>query len=338
MLELIDIHKSYEGQPLLCGISFSIRAGETVGLLGTSGSGKSTLLRIIAGLELPEKGRVCWEGQDLALVPVYERGFGLVFQDYALFPHLDVAENVAFGLKMKRMAATDIKLRVADVLYRVNLLGFEQRNVSDLSGGEQQRVALARALAPEPGLLMFDEPVGALDRNLREQLMAEIRHILKASGIPAIYVTHDQQEAFALADRLLLLHDGRIIRDGTPEQIWNDPGSVWAARFLDTGNILPGIVTSTSRRMQVSTAAGVLDLECGHSHGIGEEIHLLIGRAGIKQAAEGQLNGQVVDVVFHQEGYKVILDNGLDFHTSLPPLPGERIFLDVAPSAIHCLP
>ncbi|MDP2995121.1 MAG: ABC transporter ATP-binding protein, partial [Anaerolineales bacterium] len=232
MLELIDIHKSYEGQPLLSGISFTVAAGETVCLLGPSGSGKSTLLRIIAGLETPEQGQVRWDGEDLVPVPVHRRSFGLVFQDYALFPHLNVAENVAFGLKMQNLAGAGTNLRVASILEMVNLTGFGDRRVTDLSGGEQQRVALARALAPNPRLLMFDEPLGALDRSLREQLMDELRRILHESGVPAIYVTHDQEEAFTLADRVLLLHDGGIVRSGTPEQVWSDPGSVWAAQFL----------------------------------------------------------------------------------------------------------
>jgi ABC-type sugar transport system ATPase subunit len=166
---------------------------------------------------------------------------------------------------------------------------------------------------------MFDEPVGALDRNLREQLMAEIRHILKASGIPAIYVTHDQQEAFALADRLLLLHDGRIIRDGTPEQIWNDPGSVWAARFLDTGNILPGIVTSVNGRMQVSTAAGMLDLECGHTHTVDEEINLLI-KSGDQADCGGSVSGRA-GCGFHQKAI-----SHLDIPDFLSSSLGERMF------------
>jgi spermidine/putrescine transport system ATP-binding protein len=184
MLELINIHKSYEGHPLLGGISFSLAAAETVCLLGPSGSGKSTLLRIIAGLEVPEQGQVRWAGADLASIPAYLRGFGLVFQDYALFPHLNVAENVAFGLRMQNLVGTERKLRVDNILKKMNLDRFRDRQVTDLSGGEQQRVALARALAPQPRLLMLDEPLGALDRSLREQLMEELRHILRASGVP----------------------------------------------------------------------------------------------------------------------------------------------------------
>jgi spermidine/putrescine transport system ATP-binding protein len=262
MLELINIKKAYQSQPLLRGVSATVSVGETVCLLGPSGSGKSTLLRIIAGLEKPDQGQVCWDGEDLADLPVHKRGFGLVFQDYALFPHLTVAENVAFGLQMQNLKGAKANPRVAETLEMVNMAGFGDRQVTDLSGGEQQRVALARAMAPRPRLLMFDEPLGALDRNLREQLMEELRRILRESRVPAIYVTHDQEEAFALADRVLLLHDGMIIRSGTPELVWTDPGSVWAAQFLDAGNVISGIVLSTSPLLKVDTPVGVLNLEC----------------------------------------------------------------------------
>jgi len=199
MLTLKNIHKSYEGKPLLKGISLEVAQGETVCLLGPSGSGKSTLLRIISGLENAEAGDVFWKGKDFSAVPPHLRNFGLIFQDYALFPHLSVFENVAFGLKMKKLGKEEIRQRVDEALKQVDLLGFESRRVTDLSGGEQQRVALARALAPRPRLLLFDEPLGALDRKLREYLLAELRGILQDTQVPAIYVTHDQEEAFTIA-------------------------------------------------------------------------------------------------------------------------------------------
>ena len=355
MLELIDIHKSYEGQPLLRGISFTVAAGETVCLLGPSGSGKSTLLRIISGLETPEQGQVRWDGEDLASVPVHQRSFGLVFQDYALFPHLNVAENVAFGLKMQNLAGAGINLRVANILEMVNLTGFGDRRVTDLSGGEQQRVALARALAPNPRLLMFDEPLGALDRSLREQLMDELRRILHESGVPAVYVTHDQEEAFTLADRVLLLHDGGIVRSGTPEQVWSDPGSVWAAQFLDAGNVVAGIVMSNTRPFQVETSAGVFELNCGvvpvpgrggvvpvpgrggHAHSTGEKVNLMVSRRGVRQTADGRVSGVVMDVIFRQDGFKVTLENGLDFYLPDAPRMGEKIYLSIPPTGVKCL-
>ncbi len=345
MLEVSEIWKSYEGQPLLCDLSFTVEAGETVCLLGASGSGKSTLLRIIAGLETPERGLVRWDGNDLSPVPVHQRNFGLVFQDYALFPHLTVAENVAFGLQMKKLSAAESGRRVADVLERVNLAGFGPRRVTDLSGGEQQRVALARALAPSPRLLMFDEPLGALDRNLREQLMVELRGILHAGRVPAIYVTHDQEEAFSLADRVLLLHEGRIVRSGTPQEVWDAPGSAWAARFLGAGNVLEGVVGADG---QVVTPAGVFQAGCAHAHRPGDAVALLLrpsgaspmrsGRSGKPlEMASGRTSGRVTDIVFQQERYKVTLSNGLYFYLAEAPHPGEEFALEIPPSAIQCL-
>ena len=338
MLELINIHKSYEGSTLLNGISFSVAAGETLCLLGASGSGKSTLLRIIAGLEIPEQGQVCWEGQDLASVQVHQRGFGLVFQDYALFPHLNVTENVAFGLKMLNLPPDEINLRVASSLQDVNLAGFGNRRVTDLSGGEQQRVALARALAPRPRLLMFDEPLGALDRNLREKLMQELRAILHTTGIPAVYVTHDQEEAYTLADRILLLHEGEIVRKGTPAEVWKEPGSAWAAQFLDVGNVIEGVVRSEVGKLKVETTAGLFELDCRFPHKNGEKINLLVRPQEARMAADGNIYGQVTDVIFHQDRFKVTLGNYLYFYLPEAPNVGENIRLVIPPSAIQCLP
>jgi ABC-type Fe3+/spermidine/putrescine transport system ATPase subunit len=337
MLEIFNLHKSYEGAPLLRGISFTVAADEIVCLLGASGSGKSTLLRIIAGLESPEQGSLRWEGRDLSSIPAHQRSFGLVFQDYALFPHLNVIENVAFGLKMLDLPREEINLRVAGILEQVNLTGFEHRRVTDLSGGEQQRVALARALAPNPRLLMLDEPLGALDRNLRERLMKELRHILRATHIPAIYVTHDQEEAFTVADRVLLLHDGEFVRSGRPQEVWNNPGSVWAARFLDVGNVIEGVVKSNAGVLQVVTSAGVLEMVCGQAHKVGEKVDILVRPHGVQKAVEGNLHGVVADAVFFQDRFKVTLESGLYFFLPEAPAIGEKISLAVSLTAVQCL-
>jgi spermidine/putrescine transport system ATP-binding protein len=343
MLEIKKISKSFEGKPLLRDISFFVMAGETVCLLGPSGSGKSTLLRILAGLEPPDQGSVCWEDQDLAHVPAHRRGFGLVFQDYALFPHLNVFENVAFGLKMLDLPAQELRPRVTGVLQKVNLAGFELRRVTDLSGGEQQRVALARALAPNPRLLMFDEPLGALDRNLREKLMQELRDILRATAVPAIYVTHDQDEAFSLADRILLLHDGQIDRAGTCSEVWSEPGSAWVARFLGVGNVLEGVKRPDGR---VDTPAGIFSVDCRHNHSAGDKVSLLLRPQGVQKALRANpsppfevnmLSGVVTDVVFHQDRFKIILANRLYFYLPEAPKLGDEIHLQVTASALQCL-
>jgi ABC-type Fe3+/spermidine/putrescine transport system ATPase subunit len=341
VLEVRNISKTYEGKPLIKDISFTVGAGETVCLLGKSGSGKSTLLRIIAGLEEAQAGQILWDGIDLTSTPPHLRDFGLVFQDYALFPHLNLYDNVAFGLKMRRMAQEEISRRVASALEMVNLRGFEARNVTDLSGGEQQRVALARALAPRPRLLMFDEPLGALDRALREDLLNELRAILHQTNIPSIYVTHDQEEAFALADRVLFLHDGDILREGSPVDVWANPGSAWVAEFLGLGNVIEGLVINKDK---VQTKFGDFVISCEHEHRQAEVIHLLarplpVGKAhvasdGNRQNEPNLLGGIVKDVIFQHDRFKVIFDNGLYLYLDQAPKIGERISAEVK---VECL-
>ncbi len=340
MLEIRDIFKSYENKPLLRGISFSVSQGETICLLGASGSGKSTLLRMIAGLEFPESGQILFNKIDLAQTPPHARDFGLVFQDYGLFPHLNIFDNVAFGLKMKimesnsslfgmsRQQAVGLQRRVAEMMDLVNLQGFEKRKVTDLSGGEQQRVALARALAPSPRLLMFDEPLGALDKSLKEDLLNQLRAILHKTKIPAIYVTHDQDEAFTIADRILFLHDGEIIRDGTPDEVWTKPNSAWAARMLGMGNVIEGVVTSPNK---VKTEVGIFTLNCRHKHSKGEKISLLL-----KQSEEGvdEIKLKVEDVLFNRDQFQVKTKNGLVIHMKDAPKIGQIIRVKVQ---VECL-
>jgi ABC-type Fe3+/spermidine/putrescine transport system ATPase subunit len=326
MLELRNIVKSYEGKPLLNDISFTVAEGETICLLGASGSGKSTILRIIAGLEFPERGAILLNGIDLAQTPPHLRDFGLVFQDYGLFPHLNVFDNIAFGLKMRNVPAEEIKQRVSVLLEQINLTGFETRSITDLSGGEQQRVALARALAPSPRLLMFDEPLGALDRSLKEDLLNEIRSILHKTKIPAIYVTHDQEEAFTIADRILILHDGTIIRDGVPSEIWKDPQSAFVAKLLGIGNVIEGEVVAVRK---VKTAFGVFDLDCGHE--IGSKLQLLI-TAGVDRGEEIKLT--VEDVLFKQDQFQVKGRGGITVYMKDAPRVGDIITVKVQ---VQCL-
>jgi spermidine/putrescine transport system ATP-binding protein len=330
MLELRKIYKSYDGQPLLRGISFEIQTAETVCLLGPSGSGKSTMLQIIAGLEAADSGDVLWRKKSLRSTPAHLRDFGLVFQDYALFPHLDVLENVAFGLRMRNAAQGDIALRVAQVMHLVNLNGFEHRSVTDLSGGEQQRVALARALAPRPRLLMFDEPLGALDRALRQELLGQLRAVLKKARVPALYVTHDQDEAFEIADRVLLLHAGEIVRAGAPAEVWAQPASAWAAEFLGLGNILVGTILDGKPR--VETREGTFGLKCSHQHRRGDVVDLLVRPGPVSTGPEVQ--GVVQDVAFQRNVYRVLLTNGLFFDMPRPPRIGARVAVKIR---LECL-
>jgi ABC-type Fe3+/spermidine/putrescine transport system ATPase subunit len=340
MLEVHHIFKTYEGKPLLKDISFKVDTGETICLLGASGSGKSTLLRIIAGLEDEDSGFVSFNGVDLTSTPPHLRDFGLVFQDYALFPHLNVNENVAFGLKMRRLPQDEITQRVAKSLEMVNLGSFENRQVTDLSGGEQQRVALARALATRPRLLMFDEPLGALDRTLREDLLNELRSILHQTNIPAIYVTHDQEEAFTIADRVLILHEGEIIREGTPAEVWAKPESAFVAGFLGLGNVIEGKVIEgkviekvRNGEWKVESGFGVFAVCCEHNHAKGENIHLL-ARPRSAEKESNIISGIVTDVIFQQDRFKVTLDNGLYVYLSQVPKIGEKIEVQVK---VECL-
>ena len=219
-------------------IDLQVATGEVVAILGPSGCGKSTLLRAVAGLQPLDAGEVCWDGEDLVGLPVHRRDFGLMFQEHALFPHRDVAENVAFGLRMQKTDAGSRTRRVREVLALVGLAGFEERQIATLSGGEAQRVALARSLAPEPRLLMLDEPLGSLDRPRRDELTEELRSLLRRIGVTVLHVTHDHDEAFAVADRVAVMHSGQMARIGTPADIWHDPRRADVARFLGHPNVV----------------------------------------------------------------------------------------------------
>ncbi|MGA8040896.1 MAG: ABC transporter ATP-binding protein [Acidimicrobiia bacterium] len=232
MLDVAHLTVVLGNTTILDEVNLTIGDGQTLGVLGPSGAGKSTLLRAIAGLVPVTTGSIAWDGTDVAGVPTHLRGFGLMFQGYALFPHLTAAGNVAYGLRMKGLPETEIQARVQEALAAVGLEGFGDRAIVDLSGGEQQRVALARTLAPEPRLVMLDEPLGALDRALREHLLVETREILDNRGVTAIVVTHDHEEATSLSDRLALMNHGTIVQLGTREEILADPADEWVAGFM----------------------------------------------------------------------------------------------------------
>jgi ABC-type Fe3+/spermidine/putrescine transport system ATPase subunit len=255
-LSIKEIYKSYNEKPVLKGITFEVLEGEILAVLGPSGCGKSTLLAIIAGIEPPDSGDIFWKGESIINEPPNQRGFGLMFQDLSLFPHMNVSDNVAFGLRMAGFTKQDINHHVSEALTLVGLSGYEVRDVNTLSGGEQQRVALARSLAPNPRLLMLDEPLGSLDRQLRERLILDLRRILHRIQQTAIYVTHDQEEAFALADHVVIMNEGGIEQIGTPHDIYCKPKTPYVARFLDMTNLLPGMVQKNEKGRIVSTLIG----------------------------------------------------------------------------------
>ncbi len=336
-LELIDIHKEYEGKSLLDGVNFAVGSGEILCLLGSSGSGKSTILRIIAGIENPDSGSVYWNGVEIKNQPAYRRNFGLMFQDYALFPHLNVAENIAFGLRMRRLPRVEINHKVARALERVNLEGFAERRVTDLSGGEQQRIALARALAPDPQLLMLDEPLAALDRSLRVELQSELRAVLHSAGIPVIYVTHDQEEALLISDRLALLHDGRIVQCDLTERVFREPVNRWAAQFLGMTNFLEGVVRSLDPLL-VDTACGSFmpaPPRVGYQPAPGQQVALLVKPLGLTLAAADKagnvLSGVVAESQFLGDHYRIKLqvcgETPFEFSGDQGIPTGERVSL-----------
>ena len=238
LLEVSGVTRQYGDGFAVKRVSLTVERGDIVCLLGPSGCGKTTLLRLIAGLESPEEGTITFDGRELNRVPSRNRGFGLMFQDLALFPHMDVSGNVSFGMRMQRRPQDQVTARVNALLRLVGLQDFQKRKVHELSGGERQRVALARSLAAEPSLLMLDEPLGALDRALRESLQTQVRAILKALGQTAIYVTHDRDEAYAMADTMVIMEEGEVVQAGTPEELYTAPRSEMVARSMGIRNVL----------------------------------------------------------------------------------------------------
>ncbi len=241
LLTVTSLTKTYDAAqtPALSDVTFGLDEGKSLAVLGPSGCGKSTLLRLIAGLETPDGGEAAIDGESLNGIPPHRRGFGLMHQDLALFPHLNVRDNIAFGLRSQRWEAQAIENRVNELLELMRIEPLADRSVDAISGGEQQRVALARSLAPRPRLLMLDEPLGALDRRLREELAQEIRRIHGHEGVTLIYVTHDHDEAFAVADDILVLEGGRAVQHGPPEDVWLNPSTPFVARFLGHENLFP---------------------------------------------------------------------------------------------------
>lgn len=304
-------------------VSLEVAPGEVVALVGPSGCGKSTLLRAIAGLEVPDAGTVRWDGTDLTRTPANERGFGLMFQDHALFAHRDVGDNVAFGLKMQRVDRAARAARVHALLELVGLSGYERRSIDTLSGGEAQRVALARALAPSPRLLMLDEPLGSLDRALRDRLALDLRRVLRELHQAAIHVTHDQEEAYAVADRLVVMREGRLVRDGPAVDVWRDPRDEFVARFLGHENVLDA---ASARALGVSDGSApvvvhedAISLESGS--GLPATVHDVRFR--------GATSRVTLRLVTHA-GHAV----ELAVHTSRPPSTGATVRVCVDPTRV----
>lgn len=296
MLRVDDITVRFNSisDPVLDGFSLDVDDRETVALLGPSGCGKTTVLRAVAGLQSIEHGTIALDGQDMAGVPTHCRGLGFMFQDHALFPHLRVAENVEFGLRMNGVEPDVRRARTHEVLDLVGLSGHGDRSIDSLSGGERQRVALARAIAPAPRLLMLDEPLGSLDRTLRDRLVLELQEIFTELGLSVLYVTHDQSEAMALADRMVVMDKGRVIQEGTPVTLWSQPVNSFVARFLGLTNVVRANVEDG-----FATTPWGLNTPCGGPDG---EIDIVIRPGAISLAsgpATSAVEGIPVTVIGH---------------------------------------
>jgi ABC-type Fe3+/spermidine/putrescine transport system ATPase subunit len=335
ILQVSGLEKSFGATHALRGVSIEVEGGEIMAILGPSGCGKSTLLSNIAGLEHAERGTVLWEGRSLEGVPPHQRGFGLMFQDFALFPHRNVFNNVAFGLQMAHWERSKIEPRVHEVLELVGLPDFAGRDVNNLSGGEQQRVALARSLAPRPKLLMLDEPLGSLDRNLRERLAIDLRQILTSTRQTAIYVTHDQDEAFSLADRMAVMNAGRVEQIGRPQEIYLRPATVFVARFLGLSNLIPGRLSGDGEQKSVRTPIGVFPVNTSLQGDVTMLLRPDVVRT--REAAPCQIQGSVVETTFHGQTIRLVLQINseqltFNFRSNEQfPAPGETMQLSFWP-------
>ena len=338
LIKLKNISKSFDGETILDHIDLDIHDKEFVTLLGPSGCGKTTTLRIIGGFESPDEGEVLFDGKLTNDVPAHQRPVNTVFQKYALFPHLNVFENIAFGLRLKHVPEKDIVRQVKDMLAMVNLKGFERRRVTTLSGGQQQRVAIARALINHPKVLLLDEPLGALDLKLRKDMQVELKNMQKRTGITFIYVTHDQEEALSMSDTVVVMSDGCIQQIGTPTDIYNEPVNAFVADFIGESNILAGTMLEDYRARFSGQTFECLDSGFEKN----EPVDIVVRPEDVDVVApdRGMLKGTVTSVTFKGDYYEIIVDVcGFKWmiETSDYVAPNATIGLHIEPDAIHIM-
>ena len=338
IIDLTDVSKAFDGETVLDHINLQIHDKEFVTLLGPSGCGKTTTLRIIGGFETPDTGDVQFDGKSVKDVPPHKRPVNTVFQRYALFPHLNVFENVAFGLRLKKTPEATIREKVKEILSLVNLKGFERRKVSTLSGGQQQRVAIARALVNEPEVLLLDEPLGALDLKLRKDMQNELKKIQKATGITFIYVTHDQEEALSMSDTVVVMANGQIQQIGSPTDIYNEPENAFVADFIGESNIVDGIMLDDYKvRFSGHT------FECvdkGFEKNQKVDVVVRPEDVDVVTPDKGMLQGTVTSVTFKGVHWEIIVDIGgfkWMIQTTDFVAEGEHIGLFIEPEAIHIM-
>ncbi len=338
MVTLVDLRKEFGETEALAGINLSIQKNEFLTLLGPSGCGKTTALRIIGGFETPTSGQVLFDGKDITSLPPYKRKVNTVFQKYSLFPNMNVFENIAFGLRLRKMSGTEISEKVAEMLKLINLPGYENRSVDTLSGGQQQRVAIARALVLKPEVLLLDEPLGALDLQLRKDMQIELKKIQKALGITFIFVTHDQEEALTMSDTVVVMKDGKIQQKGTPIDIYNEPTNAFVADFIGESNILDGIMKAD----YLVHFFGV-DFTCeDKGFAKDEPVDVVIRPEDVKivPVDNAPMKGTVTSVTFkgvHYEMQVDCCDFNMIIHSTLCEKEGSYIGMDLGPNDIHIM-
>ena len=338
IIELKNISKKYEDHTVLDNLSLDIKKNEFLTLLGPSGCGKTTTLKIIAGFEYADDGKVLFEEKDLNNVPPYQRPVNTVFQKYALFPHMNVYENIAFGLKIKKMPKDQIDAKVKEMLRLVALEGCEKRKVDSLSGGQQQRIAIARALVNEPKVLLLDEPLGALDLKLRQEMQIELKRMQQKLGITFIFVTHDQEEALSMSDTIVVMNKGKIQQMGSPEDIYNEPKNSFVARFIGQSNIFDGVMLDDFKVKFCDTEFDCVDKGFDKN----EDIEVVIRPEDIKMVSpqEGMLKGKVTSVVFKGVHYEIeVIENDRKWilHNTKNAVVGEELGMDIYPEDIHIM-
>ncbi len=338
LISLKDVQVEYDGQSILKGINLDIRDEEFITFLGPSGCGKTTTLRIIGGFAEPNGGDVFFDGQKINGVPPHKRNINTVFQRYALFPHLNVFDNVAFALNVKKMDKKLIAKKVKEMLALVNLSGFESRNINQLSGGQQQRVAIARALVNEPKVLLLDEPLGALDLKLRKDMQTELMRIQKSLKITFIYVTHDQEEALTMSDRVVVMKDGEILQIGTPQDIYNEPANAFVADFIGESNIIDGVMYEDFEVEFAGQAFHCVD----KGFNLNERVDVVIRPEDIivGDYETSPISGQVESVIFKGVHFEITVDaHGYKWliHSTQSQEVGALIGMNVKPSDIHIM-
>ena len=338
IIELKNISKRYDEMTVLDDLNLEIKKNEFLTLLGPSGCGKTTTLKIIAGFEYADDGNVLFEEKEMNELPPHKRSVNTVFQKYALFPHMNIYENIAFGLKIKKLPKDEIDKKVKEMLKLVSLEGYEKRDINSLSGGQQQRIAIARALVNEPKVLLLDEPLGALDLKLRQEMQSELKRIQQKLGITFIFVTHDQEEALSMSDTIVVMNKGKIQQMGTPEDIYNEPKNAFVARFIGESNIFDGTMIQDYKVSFCETEFECVDGGFGNN----TPIDVVIRPEDIKmvEPGKGMLKGTVVSSVFKGVHYELIVkENNREWmiHNTKTAPEGTELGMDIYPEDIHIM-